>query len=200
MSAFRLLLLTLLITTPAEACDCIWRGPFSRAQASADLIVTGEVTAQRGNGISLRVGRTLRGELFADSVQVWGAYGDSCRPDAAQFEPGSQWVMALSRIETVPTDGFDPDTPNRSYGLVGDYTLDSCGVTWLQLRDGMVTGNLTGSERWQYEANGTEPVLLELLEAFLRGQLPEAGLAEATKPLPGLQQLRSRTRGHLMNP
>lgn len=203
MSIVRLLsvalpIATLLLAAPVQACECLWRGPFSRVQADAALIVTGEVLAQRGNAITLRVDRTLRGELFSDTVQVWGAYRDSCRPDAAQFEPGSQWVMALSKIETVPDSGFDPDTPNLSFGLAGDYTLDSCGVTWLRLRDGLVTGNLTGSERWQYEADNAEPILLELLEAFLRGTLPEAALTEAARPLPGLRQLRARTRGYLL--
>lgn len=194
-----LLLLALLAALPAHACECIWRGPFSRAHTSADLIVAGEVTAQRGNAITLRIDRALRGAAVSDSVQVWGAYRDTCRPEPAQFEPGSQWVMALSKIETVPADGFDPDTPNHSYGLVGDYTLDSCGVTWLRLRDGLVTGNLTADQRWQYDAGDTEPVLLELLEAFLRGTLPEAALAEAARPLPGLRQLRSRTRSRLLD-
>ncbi len=190
----------LLTATPGRAddCSCLWRGPFSRAQADADLIVTGEVTAQRGNAIQLRVASTLRGEAAGDTLQVWGAYPGTCRPDARQFEAGSQWVMALSRIGTVPDDGFDPSTPNHSFGLTGDYSLDGCGVRWLRLRDGLVTGNLTEPTRWQYDADENEPVLLEQLAAFLRGELSEAALAEAAQPLPGLRQLRSRTRSYLL--
>jgi hypothetical protein len=186
------------ITAHADDCSCLWRGPFSRAQARADLIVAGEVTAQRGNAIALRVDQTLRGVAPSEVIQVWGAYPGTCRPEAAQFETGSQWVMALTRIDSAPDDGFDPDTPNVSFGLVGDYALDGCGANWLRLRDGLVTGNLTEPTRWQYEADAGEPVLLAQLIAFLRGELSESALAEAARPLPGLRQLRSRTRIHLL--
>jgi hypothetical protein len=196
MRALLTLLLLLTAQLPAHACDCIWRGPFIRAAQGADLVVAGSVSGRQGNAFRLTLAQTLKGQVFTDQIQIWGAYRDTCRPDVERFEPGSEWLLALRRIETVPPQGFDPDTPNVSYGLAGDYTLDSCGVTWLPLKDGLVKGNLTGQQRWDYDGDG-EPVLLEMVAEYLRGELPEAALVEAAKPNMEARQLLQRTRSWL---
>ncbi|GIR90379.1 MAG: hypothetical protein CM15mP89_3840 [Gammaproteobacteria bacterium] len=44
------------------------------------------------------------------------------------FPVGSRWIMALAEITEVPEDGFDPSTPNQSYGRPFDFVLSSCGA------------------------------------------------------------------------
>ena len=39
--------------------------------------------------------------------------------------------MALEKIDSVPDDGFNPLTPNISFGREQDYLLSSCGGYFL---------------------------------------------------------------------
>ncbi len=143
----RLLLLCILgwLTTAAVAraeCDCLWQGSFVDVQAGADLVVSGTVARAKGNSIDLAVERTLRGSTDAAEIRIWLKTADYCRPEPELFPPGSEWVMALSRIvEDVP-GGFNPNTPNVSYGRPGDYSLSSCGGYWLSRSGDWVSGNL----------------------------------------------------------
>lgn len=77
------------------------------------------------------------------------AFDADCRVDVADIDPGSQWVMALRRIERLPSSGFNPATPNISYGRVDDYALSRCGVYWLRRDASFVSGNLLKAPRWQ---------------------------------------------------
>ena len=51
--------------------------------------------------------------------------------------------MALFRIEQDVPGGFNPNTPNVSYGRPGDYSLSSCGGYWLS-RSGIGESPLSG--------------------------------------------------------
>ncbi|HBQ42419.1 MAG TPA: delta-aminolevulinic acid dehydratase, partial [Halieaceae bacterium] len=73
-------------------------------------------------------------------------------------------------------------------GRIGDYTLSSCGGYWLQLHDGRVTGNLVDAPRWEHEPKMT-PVLLELLRAYIRGEVSRDALQEASREDPALREL-----------
>ena len=97
--------------------------------------------------------------------------------------------------EVVP-GGFNPDTPNFSYGRKGDYQLSSCGGYWLKLEENHVTGPLVDSPRWSYEPKMT-PVLLELVDAFVAGEVDAAKLLEASREDPALRELRLNTRAFL---
>jgi hypothetical protein len=179
-----------------EACSCLWEGSFSDVQHKADLVVSGSVVAGKGNSIDLSVGRILRGREYAGTIRVWLKARDYCRPEVEAFPAGSQWVMALYRIEEDVAGGFDPGTPNISYGRIGDYRLSSCGGYWLNQAGEWVTGNLAGAPRWVREPKMT-PVLLDLVADFVAGKVPAAALAEAAQEDPALRELRLDTRAFL---
>ena len=110
-------------------------------------MVSGTVISGKGNSIDLSVDRLLRGQTQLDDVRIWLKIGDYCRPEPDLFPIGSQWLVALHRIEQNVPGGFNPHTPNISYGRIGDYSLSSCGGYWLQQSGDWVTGNLVNAPR-----------------------------------------------------
>lgn len=219
--------LTLLLSAPASACGCLWQGPFVDIIEHADLVVSGRVTASRGNSFDIDIDEVLRGSEFREQIRIWG-YLDmdsaqasqtaaqdrndprrntppsdqlepQCRADAAEFAPGSQWILALQRIDSVPTQGFDPDTPNISYGRPQDYALSQCGVYWLARDHSVVSGNILQAPRWEYRGTPNPVLLYSLLTAYLRGETDRDTLQQALRE-PDRQktrQLMDQTREFL---
>lgn len=190
----RALLTALLViagATPVTACECLWQGSFVEVAPTTDLVVSGRVIRQRGNALDLSVDDVALGSELQNQIRVWGdpetvggraIASAACRADLTEFPVGSQWVMALQRIETVPAGGFNPGTPNLSFGRVGDYALSRCGVYWLQ-RDGeTVSGNLITAPRWQYQSSPNPVVLYSLLASYLHGDLERSVLERAASP------------------
>ena len=198
--AIALLAITLMLTAIAgrTECECLWQGSFSEVHAATDLVVSGTVSSAKGNSIDLTVEQTLRGEMPLAPIRIWLKAADYCRPDAALFPMHSQWVMALHKITDDVPGGFNPLTPNISFGRVGDYSLSSCGGYWLYQSDGRVTGNLINAPRWVREPKMT-PVLVELVAAYVNGQVSTDALLEASREDPALRKLMLDTRSFLRN-
>jgi hypothetical protein len=187
----------LTLSHPASSqCECLWQGSFVDVQHTAEVVVSGEVISSKGNSIDLRVARSLRGSSAGENLRIWLQTGDYCRPETELFPPGSSWVMALHRINQDVPGGFDPGTPNISYGRIGDYQLSSCGGYWLKLGADHVTGALVKSPRWVHEPKMT-PVLLDLVAAFVAGKADANALLEASKEDPALRELMLDTRAFL---
>lgn len=177
-------------------CGCLWRGSFVDVHPDADLVLTGEVSAGRGNSIDIDISRVLRGPDYLQEVRVWLQARDYCRPERERFPVGSTWVMALQRIDSVPDDGFDPNTPDISYGREGDYILSSCGGYWLKLSGNVVSGALVKSPRWAREPEMT-PVLLDLVEAHVNGRISDDAVLEASREDPRVKELMLDTKEFL---
>jgi hypothetical protein len=177
-------------------CECLWEGSFSEVQAGADLIVSGTVLEGKGNSIDLRVDQVLRGAEHLTEIRVWLKTGDYCRPEPALFPPESQWVMALHAVSESVPGGFNPSTPNFSYGRIGDYRLSSCGGYWLYRTENLVTGNLVNGPRWVREPKMT-PVLLELVAEYVAGKIDLDVLLKASREDPALRELMLDTRAFL---
>ncbi|MCX2983328.1 delta-aminolevulinic acid dehydratase [Halieaceae bacterium IMCC14734] len=177
-------------------CECIWQGPFTRVQQHTDLVVTGQVIASQGNSIDIEHSETWRGTNYQPTIRVWLNSGELCRPEVEQFPLESSWVMALQRIDEQVPGGFNPSTPNISYGRVGDYTLSSCGGYWLSLHGEVVTGNLASGTRWEHNPK-MSPVLSELVAAFVAGEIDADALKQASELDPELQRLQLDTRSFL---
>ncbi len=190
-------LLCALFTARAGAeCQCLWRGSFVDVEADTDLVVSGTVISAAGNSIDLYVDRELRSNWEYDEVRVWLKTADYCRPEPDSFAIGSQWVMALDKItENIP-GGFNPNTPNVSYGRIGDFELSSCGGYWLNREGDWVTGNLIDAPRWVREPKMT-PVLLDLLASYIDGEVNKQALLEATREDPALRELMLDTKAFL---
>ena len=177
-------------------CECLWEGSFSEVQAQTQLVVSGTIIDGRGNSVDLSVDQLMRGKESLETIRIWLKTGDYCRPEPALFPTGSQWVMALHRIEEIIPGGFNPSTPSISYGRVGDYSLSSCGGYWLNQSENLVTGNLINAPRWVREPKMT-PVLLELVTDYVNGRIGAQVLLEASREDPALRELMLDTRAFL---
>ena len=194
----RLALLGLLLGSAASQaeCECLWQGSFVEVQGATDLVVSGTVINTKGNAIDLAVERLLRGSANREEIRIWLKTGEYCRPEVAQFPVGSQWVMALHRIDEDVPDGFNPNTPNYSYGRIGDYRLSACGGYWLALSEDWVTGNLVKAPRWDHNPDMT-PVLLDLIDQYVNGEVSADALLQASREDPELRDLMLDTRAFL---
>ena len=190
--------LTLLSPPGYAQCDCLWQGSFSDVQADTDLVVSGAVVATKGNSVDLAITRNLRSEGGPEEIRVWMKSKNYCRPEAELFPVGTQWVMALDAITATIPGGFDPNTPNISYGRIGDYSLSICGGYWLRQNQNLVMGNLVDAPRWEREPQMT-PVLLDLVVDFVQGKLNQDSLLQASKEDPALRELMLDTRSFLRN-
>ena len=176
-------------------CECLWQGSFSEVQAEASLVAGGTVVEGKGNSIDLSVEHLLRGDEPRETIRIWLRTGDYCRPEASEFPIGSQWLMALHKIAKDVPGGFNPHTPNVSYGRVGDYSLSSCGGYWLSLAEDRVTGNLVNAPRWVRDPKMT-PVLLDLVADYINGKVDAEALLQASREDDrgdGLQAASART-------
>ncbi|NND67877.1 MAG: delta-aminolevulinic acid dehydratase [Halioglobus sp.] len=179
-------------------CECLWGGSFVDVQAATDLVVVGTIVSRRGNSVDIEVERRLRGDEEFSPLRVWLRTGDYCRPPVDIFPPGSEWVMALNRIDTLPEGGFNPSTPNVSFGRVGDYSLSSCGGYFLERGGDWVSGNLVDAPRWEYQPQMT-PVLLDLVAGHMEGRVSRESLKEASQEDPALRELILDTKAFLRN-
>lgn len=184
-------------SAPNEGCECLWGGGFSAVAPNTDLVVLGSVTAVKGNAVDLSIERTLQGESWLDTVRIWMRARDFCRPAVDIFSEGSRWIMALERITQLPEDGFDPLTPNISFGRLHDYSLSSCGGYFLKATEDTALGNVVSSmPRWDYSPKMT-PVLIDLIEAYLRGDTSAQALEEASREDPVAKSLMLDTKSFL---
>ena len=165
-------------------------------QASADLVISGAVIRRKGNSIDVSLGRILRGEQHANEIRIWLKTADYCRPEPELFPPGSHWVMALHRITRSVPGGFNPHTPNVSYGRIDDYSLSSCGGYWLSQSGQWVTGNLVQAPRWVHDPKMT-PVLLDLVADYINGDITADTLLQASREDPAVRELMLDTREFL---
>ena len=194
--AFLVLLLALAAANVRSECECLWQGSFSEVQSGTDLVISGTVVAGKGNSVDIELDRVLRGESHVNPIRVWLKTADYCRPEPDTFPQGTHWVMALDRIEEQVPGGFNPATPNVSYGRIGDYSLSSCGGYWLSQHGDTVTGNLVNAPRWERDPPMT-PVLLDLVAAYVAGNADAAALLTASQEDPALRELILDTRAFL---
>ncbi len=188
------LLLAALFSPSLLACDCLWQGPFNSVYPRADLLAQVEVQSNKGNSADLRIVQHLSGTEHRQSIRLWADNGELCRPKIEEFPPGSQWIMALQRIEQPPEDAFNPFKPNISFGRKDDYFLSSCGVYWLPIKGERVSGNILSATRWQYLDVKKTPVILPLFLDWLNGEVDDATLAEAARPQAQSRQLLNNTK------
>ena len=179
-------------------CGCLWEGSFSEVASTTDLVVLAEVQAIKGNAVDLVPEQVLKGEFWLDTLRIWMRTRDYCRPPADDFPVGSRWIMAISQIQEVPEGGFDPSTPNQSFGRPYDYSLSSCGGYWLRVNGSTATGNLVPGMPRFYHQPDMSPVLVDLVTGYLRGTISTEALTQACRERPeAVDELILDTRSFL---
>jgi len=180
-----------------ESCQCLWQGSFTEVAPTSDLVVVGEVATVRGNAVDVTVEQIPLGPDWLTAIRVWTKTGDYCRPPPERFPPGSRWMLALEKITALPEGGFDPSTPNQSFGRVGDYALSACGGYFLDVYGDTATGNLLPDmPRWAYDPK-MNPVLIDLITSYLDGALTIERLQEASQEDPAARELLLDTKSFL---
>ena len=179
-------------------CGCLWEGSFSEVASTTDLVVLAEVHTIKGNAVDLVPEQVLQGDFWLDTLRVWMQTRDYCRPPADDFPVGSRWVMALTQIQEVPEGGFDPSTPNQSFGRPYDFTLSSCGGYWLRVNGSAAIGNLVPGMPRFYHQPEMSPVLVDLVAGHLKGTVSTEALIEASRERPAaVDELILDTRSFL---
>lgn len=180
-----------------ESCQCLWQGSFTDVAPTSDLVVVGAVAAVRGNAVDIAIEQISLGPDWLNTIRVWTKTGDYCRPPPERFALGSRWMLALEKITALPEGGFDPSTPNQSFGRVGDYAISACGGYFLEVYGKTATGNLLPDmPRWAYEPK-MNPVLIDLITSYLDGTLPIESLQEASQEDPAARELLLDTKSFL---
>lgn len=191
------LLLMFGLQQSANACTCEWQGPFSWLVEEADLVALVRFDRpQRGNARDVLIEDILKGSSFEEYVRVWGEYGDYCRADIDQFPTGTRWLLALDRIDEIPSGGFNPNTPNRSFGRVGDFALSRCGAYWLREKNGMITGNITSVVQWDYDPL-MDPVPYEVIQKFINGEADYVDIIEYSGEVTSKEAMLRRSKQQL---
>ena len=179
-------------------CGCLWEGSFSEVASTTDLVVLAEVQSIKGNAVDLVPEQVLQGDFWLGTLRVWMQTRDYCRPPADDFPVGSRWVMALTQIQEVPEGGFDPSTPNQSFGRPYDFTLSSCGGYWLRVNGSAAIGNLVPGMPRFYHQPEMSPVLVDLVAGHLKGTVSTEALIEASRERPAaVDELILDTRSFL---
>ena len=179
-------------------CGCLWEGSFSEVASTTDLVVLAEVQTIKGNAVDLVPEQVLQGDFWLDTLRVWMQTRDYCRPPADDFPVGSRWVMALTQIQEVPEGGFNPSTPNQSFGRPYDFTLSSCGGYWLRVNGSAAIGNLVPGMPRFYHQPEMSPVLVDLVAGHLKGTVSTEALIEASRERPAaVDELILDTRSFL---
>ena len=186
-----------LLPAYSHACECLWEGSFTEVAADSDLVVLGTASDPMGNALDISVDVTLSGPDWIETPRVWLKTGKYCRPEISEFEAGERYILALKKITEIPDDGFNPSTPNVSFGRIGDYELSSCGGYWLTVKGLRASGNLVpGMPRYAQNPK-MSPVHVGHVIAYLKGNASVESLTEAARLDPELEALKKDSRSFI---
>lgn len=186
-------------TSFGDDCSCRWHGPFSWLTDSADLVALVAVERRHGNSVDVRIDDLVKGTEYESTIRLWGDFGDYCRADWSEFPLGSRWMVALKRIEEVPSDGFRPSTPNYSFGRKGDYALSRCGAYWLREKNGLLSGNITSVFEWDYMPD-MDPVPYEVIYDFVQGRADYDDIIEHSGEVTSAEAMLRRSKKAIGRP
>jgi len=123
-----------LLPAYADACSCVWKGPFFEVCKDSPLIVQAKVIRHhsgRHPAMDVLVLETLKGGLLDSGMVVQMGDGMHCRPTLEGFPPSTEWILALNGPGSKPGK---------------DLALSHCGEYWLRVENGEVIGSLDGTQ------------------------------------------------------
>jgi hypothetical protein len=121
-----------MIPSHANACSCIWKGPFLTASKDAPLVVMGKILRHHpGNSptMDVLVLETLKGGILDSGMVVQMGDGMHCRPTLDVFPPGTKWILAVNGHGAKPGTGL---------------AISHCGEYWLRVENDYVEGSIDG--------------------------------------------------------
>jgi len=164
---FFLIIFSLLIPSSANACSCVWKGPFLTASQDAPLVVIGRIIRHHP-GVSptmdVLILETLKGGILDSGMVLQMGDGMHCRPELSVFPPGTIWILAINGQGAKPGNGL---------------AISHCGEYWLKVERNDVVGSIDGDMK-----QVKRMPLLEFKNRFLYPKFSEKyfGRVEAGKP------------------
>jgi hypothetical protein len=137
--AICVVLIPLLLPIPAQACSCIWAGPFLKVAPGTELIVRAKVLAYHGKSrdvdlaMDVQVLEVLKGTTPSRKIRIWGDDGVMCRPYVKNFPLQTEWVFAIRKL-------------TGEGSAAGDYFISVCGEYWARVENGGVSGRLSAPD------------------------------------------------------
>lgn len=138
-----LTLIFLLGSLKILACSCGYLGGFVYSNQASDIVVYGTVVEYDSIGtynspdnpysIKFQVKEKIRGVENRDTITIWGDNGADCRPYIENFKPGTEWILALNKLNIK--------------GNI-EYEISICGEFYVPVNNGNITGKIFG---WDYE-------------------------------------------------
>lgn len=175
-------LLAALLLQPgrADACSCVYGGPFSKVGPQGDLVVVADVVSHYSNSMQVDVVQVLKGEEGRRRLTVWGDNGMQCRPYVSYFPEKTRWVISMFRH---PDEEAGKDLRNLRDPLPESdakppyYVLSACGGYWLEIRG----ENAHGAVNQGYEVKEMVPVpqLIRWFEGGAKGELSPVSPSDA---------------------
>lgn len=124
--------LGLIITSYADACSCVWKGPFLTAAQDAPLVVIGQIIRHhtgKAPTMDVLVLETLKGGILDSGIVVQMGDGMYCRPTIDIFPVGTEWILAINGKGAKPGK---------------ELAISHCGEYWLRVGDNYVEGSIDG--------------------------------------------------------
>jgi hypothetical protein len=124
--------LSVMIPSSANACSCVWKGPFLTASQDAPLVVIGKIIrhhAGKSPTMDVLVSETLKGGILDSGMVVQMGDGMYCRPTIDVFPVGTKWILAINGQGAKPGAGL---------------AISDCGEYWLRVENDEVVGSIDG--------------------------------------------------------
>ncbi|CAH0991871.1 hypothetical protein SIN8267_01986 [Sinobacterium norvegicum] len=182
----------------ANNCGCQWQGPFSWLIDEVDAVAHVTIVSHNDNSMDGKIIALYKGESLDDTIRIWGDRGYECRPPVDYFATDSQWLLAIKKIEAIPSNSFDPFNPERSFGRKGDYQLSACGAYWLKVEDNKASGNITSILDWDYNPE-MNPVPLTVIADFISGNASYADIIGHSNEITSIEVMMRKSKQWLKN-
>ncbi|MCT4591631.1 MAG: hypothetical protein N4A71_27665 [Carboxylicivirga sp.] len=151
-----LVILVGIINIKTKACDCGYFGGFVYSNQATDIVVYGKVIEYDSIGtydlpdnphsIKFLIIEKLRGIESKDTIIVWGDDGAECRPYIDHFQPNTEWILALDKLDHLGTS---------------NYEISICGEFYVPVKGKMVQGQIFG---WHYNKEETKSYDYDLIK------------------------------------
>lgn len=125
------MLLGLIITPRAMACDCISQGEFLTVAPKAKLVALVRVVdylsykdiydEKMPMSMQVEIVDIYKGHEPRKTITVWGDNGALCRPYLNQFKIGDYYIIAFEQAGSSSTGDEKPT----------DFAISNCGDYWL---------------------------------------------------------------------
>ena len=146
--------LFLFFSIAGHACSCWGPADFCSNVSDSitvdDYVILGKKVRDIGHGMEVEVLKTYRGEIELETIFIWGDLGWLCREYTSKFVVGDTYIFDIYQLGAGTVHQFEEST---------DFALSFCGLHYLPVIDGTVTGFINQSD-------AVQTVSIEIFDSF----------------------------------